>query len=59
MKFLSDGNFEIWTVDGKLLKKLNVKKGQMLNLTNGVFIIKFNSKISKIVVKKLYGSNER
>jgi hypothetical protein len=52
LKFLSDGNFEIWTIDGKLLKKFNIKKGQTLNLKDGIYIIKFNSKVSKIVIRK-------
>ncbi len=51
LKFLRDGLVEIYFIDGKLYKRLFVKEGSEFKLRSGVYIVKFNKRTSKILIR--------
>ncbi|MEO0150828.1 MAG: PQQ-binding-like beta-propeller repeat protein [candidate division WOR-3 bacterium] len=51
LKFLKNGLVEIYHPDGKVYKKLFVKENEEMTIKRGFFIMKFNSKTYKIIIR--------
>jgi len=49
--FLNNGYVEIYSADGKVFKKLFINKNQRVILNNGLWIMRFNSKTYKILIR--------